>query len=111
MTSPADLLAECEALGIRLSPASNGDLTVRGPKHALTGDLIERLKGLKVELLTLLAPPTDRRPLGKAICRCGSPAWRDVPIHGGRSLRRDCGRCGRFISFPVWHGQDTLRKE
>jgi len=43
----------------------------------------------------------------KPVCRCGSITWRDVPIHGGRSTRRDCARCGRFISFPVWYGKTT----
>lgn len=38
-------------------------------------------------------------------CRCGSTTWRDVAIHGGRSVRRDCARCCRFLSFPVWHGR------
>jgi hypothetical protein len=37
------------------------------------------------------------------VCRCGSDTTLDVPIHGGRSVRRDCGRCGRFVEFPIWH--------
>ena len=40
-----------------------------------------------------------------AVCRCGSTAWRDVPIHDGQSIRRDCAKCGRFIRFTVWYGQ------
>jgi hypothetical protein len=48
-------------------------------------------------------PPKPKRP--DAVCRCGSTRWRDVPIHGGRSIRRDCARCGRFLSFPLWYGQ------
>jgi hypothetical protein len=47
-------------------------------------------------------PPKPKRP--DAVCRCGSTRWRDVPIHGGRSIRRDCARCGRFLSFPLWYG-------
>jgi hypothetical protein len=43
----------------------------------------------------------------KTICRCGSTTWRDVPIQDGQSTRRDCGRCGRFLEFPIWHGIDT----
>ena len=46
-----------------------------------------------------------------AACRCGATAWRDVPIHGGQSIRRDCGGCGRFIDFPIWYGNDTLQNE
>jgi len=47
----------------------------------------------------------------RPVCRCGSTSWRDVPIHGGQSVRRDCGRCGRFVDFPVWHGIETLQKD
>jgi len=34
--------------------------------------------------------------------RCGSDQHRDFPIHGGRSIRRDCGRCGRTLGFLKW---------
>lgn len=51
------------------------------------------------------APATSAEP----VCRCGSTTWRDVPIHGGQSIRRDCGQCQRFIEFPVWYGQTTLQ--
>jgi hypothetical protein len=47
--------------------------------------------------------PKPRKP--DAVCPCGSTQWRDVPIHGGRSIRRDCARCGRFLGFPLWYGQ------
>ncbi len=36
--------------------------------------------------------------------RCGSVRFRDVEIHGGQSVRRDCAKCGTFIAFPVWYG-------
>jgi hypothetical protein len=36
--------------------------------------------------------------------RCGSPAFVDTRIHGGRSVRRDCDRCGITWGFPVWFG-------
>jgi hypothetical protein len=42
------------------------------------------------------------------VCRCGSTAWRDVPIHEGRSVRRDCAKCGRFIDFPVWYEKNRI---
>ncbi len=38
--------------------------------------------------------------------RCGRHEHWDVPIHDGASTRRDCARCHRFISFPVWYGKD-----
>jgi hypothetical protein len=57
-------------------------------------------------------PPPPRKTKPKrpdAVCRCGSTQWRDVPIHGGQSIRRDCARCGRFLSFPLWYGRaDTV---
>ncbi len=36
--------------------------------------------------------------------RCGSVRIRDIEIHGGESLRRDCVKCHAFHSFPVWYG-------
>jgi len=118
--TPADLLAECDARGIRLSPASGAGLTIDGPARALTPDLIARLKAAKLGLLALLrralpAAHVDDGWTGESsavpVCHCGSTSWRDVPIHGDQSLRRDCGRCGRFIGFPVWYGKDTLQSE
>jgi len=41
----------------------------------------------------------------KPLCLCGSTAWKDTPIHGGQSLRRNCQQCGKFLGFPVWYGQ------
>jgi len=114
MNDPAELLTNCEALGIRLHPAGNGGLTIDAPQAALAPDTVARLKAHKAELLALLRPapavqdqplPT-MKPTTKPICRCGSAAWRDVPIHSGQSVRRDCGRCGRFLDFSclVWEG-------
>ncbi len=39
--------------------------------------------------------------------RCGTTVARDVPIHEGASVRRDCTRCGRTLSFPVWYGKEA----
>ena len=55
------------------------------------------------------APPADTAiapaPAAVPRCRkCGSTEFRDVPIHDGRSVRRDCAKCGRFLAFPLWHG-------
>ena len=36
-------------------------------------------------------------------CRCGSQEYIDVPIHNGRSTRRDCAQCGKFIDFVKWN--------
>jgi hypothetical protein len=120
----ADLFAECDGHGIRLMLADDGGLTIDAPRDVLTCDLLRRLKAQKRELLKRLrqpsyfdvddAPhpaPTVKTPATKTVCRCGSTVWRDVPIHNGRSIRRDCGRCRRFIEFLVWYGMDTLRNE
>lgn len=44
------------------------------------------------------------RGQSRTVCRCGSTQFRDYVIHDGKSVRRDCAICGRFIAFPVWHG-------
>jgi len=111
----ADLLADCEAHGIRLALAGDGGLTIDALQVDLTPDLLARLKAHKADLTLLGAKQGDetvqnRTPKKesdtptKAVCRCGATTWRDVPIHGGQSVRRDCGRCGRFLDFPVWYG-------
>ena len=38
-------------------------------------------------------------------CVCGESEWVEVPIHGGDGARVDCGHCGRFGDFTVWHGK------
>ncbi len=115
MNDLSELLADCDARGIRLYPAGDGGLTIDAPQAALTPDMVARLKAYKAELLALLRPaaavqaqpmPT-MKPTAKAVCRCGGAAWRDVPIHDGQSVRRDCDNCGRFINFPVWYGKPT----
>ena len=35
--------------------------------------------------------------------RCGSRKVVDEPIHGGKSLRRECADCQAFIAFPQWN--------
>ncbi len=46
------------------------------------------------------------RPATGWRCRCGSAEWADFPIHDGRSTRRDCARCSRFVAFVRWYGVD-----
>ncbi len=51
--------------------------------------------------------PTKPLPLpaGVDCCdRCRGISVRDVPIHGGRSVRQDCATCGRFRRFSTWYG-------
>ena len=119
--SAAELLLDLGRLGIRLE--ADGDRLRYSPRSALTPDLANRLKAHKAELLAMLRPAPEAPSTApvtasdapakpaKPICRCGSTTWRDVLIHGGQSTRRDRGRCGRFIEFPVWYGNSALRNE
>lgn len=119
--STAELLLEMHRLEIRME--ADGERLRYYPRSALTPDLLNLVKAHKAELLAVLRPPpepasTQPEPrceaLGtprKAVCRCGSTKWRDVLIHGGESVRRDCGRCGRFLDFPVWYGNNALQYE
>jgi hypothetical protein len=111
----ADLLLDLGRLGIRFE--ADGERLRYFPRSALPPDRLNLLKKHKAELLATLRPtpdlahsaPTCEAPAqsSKAVCRCGSTTWRDVPIHDGQSIRRDCGRCGRFLDFSVWHGRNT----
>lgn len=56
-----------------------------------------------------VAKPNPAGPTTKPVCRCGSTTWRDMSIHSGQSVRRDCARCRRFLDFPVWYGRGTGR--
>lgn len=38
--------------------------------------------------------------------RCHHAEFRDVPIHDGASIRRDCARCRRTAGLPRWYGKD-----
>ncbi len=127
----AQLLADLNARGIKLAP--HGDRLRFSPRGAMTPELAERLRTHKVEVLAHLAgedpkvedvPVEDNAlednpvedpavseegaPQPEAVCRCGSVEVRDVvllhPPHHGRSTRRDCARCGRFLGFGRWHG-------
>jgi hypothetical protein len=98
MNSPAaDLLAELRRLGVAVGV--QGDRLWAEPKSAIDPDLVGRLRQHKPTLLALLRADAPR-------CgSCGTRQFVDVSIHGGRSVRRDCARCGQFVSFPVWHGK------
>ena len=104
MNSPVvGLLFELRSRGIKIG-AQNGLLWYE-PKSSVDADLLERLREHKPTLMTLLRVDASR-------ChRCGSSKYVDVSIHGGRSVRRDCARCGRFVTFPKWYGTKTDRFE
>ena len=80
-TTPPDVLARLQAAwqAVTAPPQAGFDIDI----------------GPDAEPAPIINLPTT----GKTVCRCGSTTWRDVPIHDGQSVRRDCGRCGRFIDF------------
>src|SRR5690606_36877874 len=114
-------IAFLEEMGIHLQ-AVDGQLKVTPAKLVGPGT-IEVLKRYKAELLAAISGPstastsTDSHEsretsesvdAHKPVCRrCGSDQYLDIPIHGGRSLRRDCAKCRRFQCFPLWYGKSN----
>jgi hypothetical protein len=107
-----------QARSVGLSVHLDGDrLVVRGPKSA--GEIAKRLLENKPLVVAALKepskpvasiPPAALPPLpfpSGPRCRCGCQQSVDVPIHGGQSIRRDCQKCGRFISFSLWYGKPS----
>jgi hypothetical protein len=43
--------------------------------------------------------------------RCQSRRMIDVLIHGGRSIRRECADCSKFVGFTKWHGNHHAMPE
>ena len=56
-----------------------------------------------VGMIVWIAKQTKQQAGGPACPRCGSTRRVDVVVHAGRSTRRDCARCGRFLTFARWH--------
>jgi len=118
--SAAATITELQRLGIQLE--ADGDRLRYRPQSGLPPELLARLKAHKAELLALLrlaldppalrVVPSQAAPaiIAKRVCKCGSTTWLDVPIHNGQSIRRDCGRCKRFLEFAVWHGMNAGHK-
>ena len=57
------------------------------------------------EASAVCLPQSPDEPEVTLCDRCGCSRMKDIPIHGGRSIRRDCARCGRFKNFSVWYGE------
>lgn len=62
----ADVLADCDAHGIRLALADGGGLAIDAPKDALTPNLLARLKEHKADLLVMLRPAPEVAPINQA---------------------------------------------
>jgi hypothetical protein len=41
----------------------------------------------------------------KGRCGCGHDRWVDVPCHYGKSVRRDCAKCGKYLDHVIWYGK------
>lgn len=130
MRAVNELLTECCSMGIRIQADGRGGLHLDAPMGLLRPAIIAKLKEHKREILTALQEPVnpaigndpskyveDSVPISNSadeaiVCkRCDSAEYMDVSIHDGRSLRRDCATCGRFLYFSKWYGQDTLHNE
>jgi hypothetical protein len=82
-----EILAQCQALGVILTPGEPGTLRV-SPRGVLPSQVKEDLKAHKVDILTLLtAPPADAMS-DDPCATCGSrERWRWLD---GRLLCRVC---------------------
>jgi hypothetical protein len=49
------------------------------------------------------ASATEAEIVQGACDKCGCIQYRDVPIHGSTSIRRDCASCSRFIRWQKWN--------
>ena len=45
-------------------------------------------------------------PSGGLQCdRCKRVQFVEATTHGGRTVRLDCAKCGRFVAWKVWYGK------
>lgn len=95
-----DLLAKLAAADVRLS-VRGIRIALDAPNEALTPELIDSIKEHHAAL-------REHLQLHGPCLRCGSEEHIDVPIHGGRSIRRDCARCHQTKGFSVWKPSPAL---
>src|SRR5688500_4899846 len=108
--TPAALISELATRGVEFQ--ANGEKLRIRPVERLTPDELEAIGRHKAVILNLLRaecpianhPAADPRPLCRCD-RCSSTEYTDVLIHHGRSLRRDCTNCHRFLGWPRWYGR------
>ena len=110
--TPAALYAEFSARGVEFQ--AHGDMLRFCPVDRLNTADLENLRLHKAAILRLLRSDygnlfADPRPT-TACDRCRSTTYRDTPIHAGQSVRRDCGRCHRFLGWPRWYGRTLDQK-
>ena len=87
------LLADLAAASIKI--AVNGIKLFLHPEAAVTPDLASRVDLHQAAL-------TEFARLHAPCERCGATARKDISIHGGRSVRRDC-QCGATLGFCRWY--------
>ena len=94
MSDLAELMADCDARGIRLHPAGEGDLTIDAPQETLKPDMVARLKAHKAELLALLrpAPAAEPQPMPTMNPTAMPVWWRGMA--GRADSRRAIGPAG-----------------
>jgi hypothetical protein len=95
------LLRDASGFDVDSAPNAKPDPITEKRTHGMPQDLRRRVEAT-FDTRPIIAPATAT----EETCCCGSTTWRDVPIHDGESMRRDCARCGRFIDFPVWYGKE-----
>lgn len=95
------VLAECRKRGIGFTLIENNlGFNLTFPEGAIDDDLLDRIERSWSKISERL-----RSPFKDTICeRCGSMEYIETPIHEGKSIRRDCAKCDRFMGFPVWKG-------
>jgi hypothetical protein len=113
----AAAVAEAAGLAAESSTADpkNQLSTVAQPPHSPAVDQTAPLPFRRVLLPVWLDPAPRPVPGVDAAgvllwCdRCGSDAYRDVVVHEGASLRRDCDHCGRTLGWPAWGASSPQR--
>lgn len=104
-------LLQDRGVALRVSPG--GKLLIRDRDKRLSTADRAAVHHYRHDLADWLARPpvadADGSPTapdsgGPRCDRCGATEFVEVSTHGGASVRRDCGRCGRTWGFPVWRG-------
>lgn len=93
MTNVVNLMAKCHFDGIKLSPDSDGDLTIDAPKDVLTPELIEDLRAQKCDLLAFLrsdpVTPETRRQVYSQMMERVNAKYEGWPIDWDELIELD----------------------
>lgn len=109
----ADLVQLLHERGVALRVSPGGELRIRDRDKRLSPADRAAVHHYRHALADWLArppvadapgSPAELDPSGPHCDRCGGTEFVEVSTHGGASIRRDCGRCGRTWGFPVWRG-------